>query len=568
MTLRYVTLILDAYDATGAYLTGGSASIAPNTVLAAPADTEWVPQAPVTAVFSIFSATPQVKLLATDNADITPSGWAYTVTFAGVAGNPAAFSFFVPAGPLTFTATNASPCVFTVTGTPPVNNAAVTLAGGSLPAGFNSATTYYVVNQAGATFQLAATLAGAPLGSTGSGSGTATVTSYHLSAVTPLSTPPAVVQYLPVPAGTAVAGYVPQATGSGENSTWVSVAAASLPLTTLGDTLYENAVPAFARLPGNTSSTKNFLTQTGTGSVSAAPAWATIQVADVPALPYAPLASPAFTGNPTAPTQSAGDNSTKLATTAYADANTGKALELTGATAATRYVGGTTSGSPGSGTFAKGDFVIDQTGTVWICTTAGSPGTWTQVSGGSSGPQGLWQPSVNGLLAATMDLDIALLNFALGGGAGLATGDLYLIQLLTYTSITFSKVWAWQATAATTPTYMAMGVYNFSGTRLAATSDQSATGWTAFQTGVSLSGSVTASPASPVWIGILCVAASGPGKLTGFGNAGLPTTINQTAATYRTATNGTGLSTLPSSITPSSNATFPSPILAWVGVST
>lgn len=33
----------------------------------------------------------------------------------------------------------------------------------------------------------------------------------------------------------------------------------------------------------------------------------------------APLASPALTGNPTAPTQSAADNSTKLATTAYAD---------------------------------------------------------------------------------------------------------------------------------------------------------------------------------------------------------------------------------------------------------
>lgn len=35
----------------------------------------------------------------------------------------------------------------------------------------------------------------------------------------------------------------------------------------------------------------------------------------------APLASPALTGIPTAPTQSPGDNSTKLATTAYVDAN-------------------------------------------------------------------------------------------------------------------------------------------------------------------------------------------------------------------------------------------------------
>lgn len=38
---------------------------------------------------------------------------------------------------------------------------------------------------------------------------------------------------------------------------------------------------------------------------------------------YAPLASPAFTGTPTAPTPSAGDNSTKLATTAYLDAKLG-----------------------------------------------------------------------------------------------------------------------------------------------------------------------------------------------------------------------------------------------------
>jgi hypothetical protein len=33
----------------------------------------------------------------------------------------------------------------------------------------------------------------------------------------------------------------------------------------------------------------------------------------------APLASPAFTGSPTAPTQSASDNSTKIATTAYVE---------------------------------------------------------------------------------------------------------------------------------------------------------------------------------------------------------------------------------------------------------
>ena len=50
---------------------------------------------------------------------------------------------------------------------------------------------------------------------------------------------------------------------------------------------------------------------------------------------------------------------------------------LTGATAATRFAGATASGAPSSGTFAVGDFVIDQAGKVFICTTAGTPGTWT-----------------------------------------------------------------------------------------------------------------------------------------------------------------------------------------------
>jgi protein involved in polysaccharide export with SLBB domain len=57
---------------------------------------------------------------------------------------------------------------------------------------------------------------------------------------------------------------------------------------------------------------------------------------------------------------------------------------MTGATAASRYVGATASGAPASGTFAVGDFVVDQSGKAWVCTVAGTPGTWTQLAGGSS----------------------------------------------------------------------------------------------------------------------------------------------------------------------------------------
>lgn len=50
----------------------------------------------------------------------------------------------------------------------------------------------------------------------------------------------------------------------------------------LGDTLYSSAANTLSKLAGNTTSTKKFLRQTGTGSVSAAPAWDTVVAADIP----------------------------------------------------------------------------------------------------------------------------------------------------------------------------------------------------------------------------------------------------------------------------------------------
>lgn len=52
----------------------------------------------------------------------------------------------------------------------------------------------------------------------------------------------------------------------------------------LGDTYYALNATTFGRIAGNTTTTRKFLTQTGTGSVSAAPIWGTLQAADVPSL--------------------------------------------------------------------------------------------------------------------------------------------------------------------------------------------------------------------------------------------------------------------------------------------
>jgi hypothetical protein len=75
---------------------------------------------------------------------------------------------------------------------------------------------------------------------------------------------------------------------------------------------------------------------------------------------------------------------------------------LPGATAASRYAGATASGAPTTGTFAVGDFIVDQSGAMYVCTVAGTPGTWqvvgtpptAQIAGKNkiiNGDFGVWQ---------------------------------------------------------------------------------------------------------------------------------------------------------------------------------
>ena len=69
--------------------------------------------------------------------------------------------------------------------------------------------------------------------------------------------------------------------GTGQNTTAAAFAALS-PLSVRGDLIYENSTPSPARLAGPVSSTKQFLTSTGTGSAPQDPAWGTIASADLP----------------------------------------------------------------------------------------------------------------------------------------------------------------------------------------------------------------------------------------------------------------------------------------------
>jgi hypothetical protein len=285
----YVTVVGDLPGIPAVGSTPPEVTFTPAGWLPDPANSMLFPPNPQ--AVRIFGGTFSVALLATDT---TGTSWTWEAIFSGIPGvSTYSFSFALPSNAEAFTATDASPCVFTASGTAYSAGQQVTLAGTSLPGGFTAGTVYYVVSPSGDAFSLAATPGGTALASTSTGSGWVV----PVVDISTLATIPSIAptnQYVPYPDGQPAVGDVPTVTQAS-------------PLVL--DWATPDSVSGVTSFNGRTGAVTPESGDYSVGQVTGA----------------APLASPALTGTPTAPTQGAGDDSTKIATTAYADTSAANA---------------------------------------------------------------------------------------------------------------------------------------------------------------------------------------------------------------------------------------------------
>lgn len=177
-------------------------------------------------------------------------------------------------------------------------------------------------------------------------------------------------------------------------------------------------------------------------------------------------------------------------------------------------------------------------------------------------PRGDVLPGDQGLLE--WNYDPAAANAT---GTTLTNGTVFLQRINVRAPMKISTVWLHLTNAAVTPTsgQSAVGLYNSAGTLLSGSAD----------IGSTLSGSAGAisanlSAAQNVGAGFYWVAvlgnASTAAKLTASINGAANANVGLSAAAYRFCVNGTSQTSLPSTVTPSSNSLTGAQTF-WVGVS-
>lgn len=152
---------------------------------------------------------------------------------------------------------------------PTSNPTGFSIAGGTISKTLTVSSTMFLTGADGATLNIGS---GGALGSAAYTSATAYAPAAGSSSITTLGT---------ITSGTWTGSAVGISYGGTGATSKVAAFDALSPATTLGDLIYSDGTNN-VRLAGNTTTSKRFLTQTGTGTASAAPGWAAIVDGDLP----------------------------------------------------------------------------------------------------------------------------------------------------------------------------------------------------------------------------------------------------------------------------------------------
>jgi parallel beta-helix repeat protein len=194
MALNLVPLVLDLYDGGLNLISSGSATLVPSAQLADVVDQAGIVLSPLTVGFHA-DASPMIQIIPTDNENISPSNWAWQITFDNVPGAPEPYYFSIDGSGTYFSFTaSASGSTFTAPGSSFTNGTGVVLTGSSLPPNFWPNTIYYVAGASGDTFSLAESPGGSPaIDLVSSGSGEVTLVQYLSSLPTTSGGSPSII---------------------------------------------------------------------------------------------------------------------------------------------------------------------------------------------------------------------------------------------------------------------------------------------------------------------------------------------------------------------------------------
>ncbi len=164
-----------------------------------------------------------------------------------------------------------------------------------------------------------------------------------------------------------------------------------------------------------------------------------------------------------------------------------------------------------------------------------------------STPSG-WQAADHGLIAWSGDPSVQTST------AQSVNGSVYLTRLNIRNSTTVTNVhWAF-TTGPTTPTASQnfAGIYSSAGTLLSSGNIDAKT--TNGPQSVALDAAQSVAGGTFIWVAFVFNAATPPILMRGGGQSAAANTVNLSASNSRFAVNGTGQTSLPASITPSSNS--------------